>query len=70
MGARCIGIRPIECGIKGLRIPIRGIELLCPLICAVAVEAAKTHAAAQLTRTIFFEFIPFIPFLKIEPVGA
>src|SRR5881394_190419 len=59
MGARCIGIRPIECDIGGPRIPIRDIEPPCPLICAVAVEAAKTNAATQPRRLIFFEFITF-----------
>ncbi|PYK10222.1 MAG: hypothetical protein DME65_10525 [Verrucomicrobia bacterium] len=63
MGARCIGIRPIECDIGGPRIPIRGIEPPCPLICAVAVEAAKTHVATQPRRLIFFQFITF-SFLK------
>jgi len=45
MGARCIGIRTIERGMKAPRIGIRAIEARCPpLICAVAVEAAKVHA--------------------------
>jgi len=57
MGARCIGIRAIECGVKAPRIPIRGTELACPLICAVAVEAAKTHATTQPRRTNFLRFI-------------
>ena len=57
VGAPCIGIRPIERGVKAPRIPIRDIELLCPLICAVAVEAAKTHATTQPRRTNFLRFI-------------
>src|SRR5439155_21838945 len=62
MGPRCIGMRPIECDIGGPRIPIRGIEPPCPLICAVAVDAAKTHAVTQPRRMIFFEFITLFPF--------
>ena len=62
MGPRCIGIRPIECGMARPRIPIPGIEPPCPLICAVAVEAAKTHAPTQPRRMIFFEFITLFPF--------
>jgi hypothetical protein len=57
IGARCIGIRAIESGVKAPRIPIRDIELPCPLICAVAVEAAKTHATTQPRRTNFLQFI-------------
>jgi hypothetical protein len=44
IGARCVGIRTIERGVKAPRIPIGGIELPCLLICAVAIEAAKTNA--------------------------
>ena len=75
MEARGIGIRPIECGMTPLRIPIPPIECgmeppripipriepPCPLICAVAVEAAKTHAATQPTRMNFFQFITLFP---------
>ena len=82
IGPRCIGIPPIECGMKPPpRIPIRGMEPPripmppmepprvpippmeppCPLI-AVAVEAAKTHAATQPTRMNFFQFITLFPF--------
>ena len=43
MGARCIGIR--------------AVAARCPLICAVAVETAKTHGTTQLRRINFFEFI-------------
>src|SRR5437870_12423285 len=43
MGARCIGIRAVEAP--------------CPLICAVAVETAKTHGTTQLRRINFFQFI-------------
>jgi len=39
-----MGVGAIERGVKAPRIPIRDIELACALICAVAVEAAKTHA--------------------------
>jgi hypothetical protein len=69
MGPRCIGIRPIECGMTPPRIPIRPIEPPCPLICAVAVEAAKTHAAAQPRRMIFFEFITLFLSKKLNPAG-
>jgi hypothetical protein len=62
-------MRPIECGMEPPRIPIRGIELPCPLICAVAVEAAKTHAATQPRRMIFFEFITLFPSKKLNPSG-
>jgi len=65
IGARCIGIRAIEGGVKAPRIPIRGTELPCPLICAVAVEAAKTHATTQPRRTNFLRFIGY-RFPKIE----
>jgi hypothetical protein len=69
MGPLCIGIRPIECGVKPPRIPSRGIEPPCPLICAVAVEAEKTHAATQPRRMIFFEFIALFPSKKLNPSG-
>src|SRR5206468_5835278 len=46
IGARCIGIRAIECGV-----------LPCPLICAVAGAAIKTHAITQPRRTDFLQFI-------------
>jgi hypothetical protein len=58
IGERCIGIRAIERGAKALRIPTRDIELSCPLICAVAIEAAKTDANTQPRRTTFLQFIP------------
>ena len=60
IGARCIGIRPIEPGIGARCIGIRAIErgvLPCPLICAFAIEAAKTHATTQPRRTNFLQFI-------------
>jgi hypothetical protein len=57
MGARCIGIRVIEPTIGARCIPIRDIELPFPLTCAIAVEAAKTHATTQPGRTNFFPFI-------------
>jgi hypothetical protein len=44
IGARCTGIRAIEGGLKGPRIPIGETELRCRIICAVEVEASKTHA--------------------------
>ncbi|OLD90380.1 MAG: hypothetical protein AUG81_02685 [Verrucomicrobia bacterium 13_1_20CM_4_54_11] len=56
-GMRCIGIRAIERGVNAPRIPIWDIELPCPLICAVAIEAAKTHATTQPRRTNFLQFI-------------
>jgi hypothetical protein len=57
IGARCIGIGAIERGVTAPRIPIRGIELARPLICAVAIEAAKTHATTQPGRPNFLQFI-------------
>src|SRR5260370_23623041 len=57
IGALCIGIRAIEPGVKAPRIPTRGIELACPLICAVAIEAAKAHATTQPRRRNFLQFI-------------
>src|SRR5260370_35769698 len=57
IGALCIGIRAIEGGVKAPRIPIRGIELGCPLTCAVAIEPANTHAIAQPWRTNFLQLI-------------
>jgi hypothetical protein len=55
MGARCIGIRAVEA---------RG-----PLICAVAVETAKTHGTTQLRRMNFFEFITLRVCKKLNPPG-
>src|SRR5881394_2370602 len=76
IGARWIGIRPIEPGIgaiergvKAPRVPIRYTGLPWPLICAVAVEAAKAHAATQPRRTNFLQFIAY-RFLKIQTLGA
>jgi hypothetical protein len=40
-----------------LRIGIRAIGPCRPLICAVAVETAKTHGTTQLRRINFFQFI-------------
>jgi hypothetical protein len=60
IGARRIGIRPIEPGIGARCIGIRAIErgvLPCPLICAVAIEAAKMHATTQPRKTNFLQFI-------------
>src|ERR1700719_2239908 len=57
IGARCIGIGAIERGVTAPRIPIRGIALGRPLVCAVAIEAAKTHATTQPRRTNFLQFI-------------
>jgi hypothetical protein len=44
IGTRCIGIRAMEGGVKAPRIPIGDTELPCRIICAVEVEASKTHA--------------------------
>ncbi|PYL04619.1 MAG: hypothetical protein DME31_02965, partial [Verrucomicrobia bacterium] len=68
IGARCIGIRAIERGVKAPRIPIRDTELPCRLICAVAVEAAKTYTAMQPRRTNFLQFIAY-RFLNMETPG-
>src|SRR4029077_10369756 len=57
IGARCIDIRAVERGVKAPRVPTRGIELVCPVICAGAIEAAKTPATAQPRRTNFLQFI-------------
>src|SRR5205823_4773679 len=57
IGARCIGIRAIEPGVKAPRIPICDGELPRGLICAVAIETAKTHATTQVRRTNFLQFI-------------
>jgi len=57
IGARRIGIRAIEPNMGARCIDIRAIEARCPLICAVAVETAKTHGTTQLRRMNFFEFI-------------
>ncbi len=61
IGPRCIGIRAIEPRMGAPRIGIRAIEARCgPLICAVAVETAKTHGSTQLRRINFFQFINFM----------
>lgn len=57
VGAPRIGIRAIEGGVKGPRTPLWDVELTCPLVCAVAIEAAKMHAAAQPRRINFLQFI-------------
>jgi len=57
IGARCIDIRPVEPSMGAGRIGIRAVEGPCPLICAVAVETAKTHGTTQLRRMNFFQFI-------------
>src|SRR5437763_1763292 len=59
IGPLCIVIPPIEYSRTPPRIPILDIEPPRPLICAVAVEAAKTHATTQPRRLIFFKFITF-----------
>src|SRR5881409_752109 len=69
IGARCIGIGAIERGMKAPRVPIRYTGLPRPLICAVAVEAAKAHAATQPRRTNFLQVIAY-RFLKIQTHGA
>ena len=53
MGARCIDIRAVEAG--------------CPLICAVAVETAKTHWTIQPRRMNFFEFITLWISKRLNP---
>src|SRR4029077_17747832 len=58
-GARCIDIGAIERGMKAPRVPIRYTGLPWPLICAVAVEPAKAHAATQPRRTNFLQFIAY-----------
>src|SRR5437764_4786982 len=58
IGARCIGIRVIECGV-----------LPCPLICAVAGAAIKTHAITQPRRTDFLQFIALQVSRKLNPPG-
>ena len=63
MGARCIGIRAVEARCIG----IRAVEARCPLICAVAVETAKTHGTTQLRRINFFEFITLWVSKKLNP---
>jgi hypothetical protein len=55
--------------VKAPRIPIRDVELPCTLICAVAVEAAKTHAATKPRRTNFLQFIALKVFKKLNPLG-
>src|SRR5437867_10792988 len=57
IGARCIGIGAIERGVKAPRVPIRDTKLAWPLICAVVVEAAKMHATTQPRRTNFLQII-------------
>src|SRR5207249_1608302 len=69
IGARCIGIGAIERGVKAPRVLIRYTGLPWPLICAVAVEAAKAHAATQPRRTNFLQFIAYRS-LKIETPGV
>jgi len=55
VGGRCIGIRPIEPP--------------WPLICAVAVEAAKTHSTMQPEENEFFPVHSVIGFKKLNPSG-
>ena len=59
----------MEGGVKAPRIPIRDTELPCPLICAVAVEAAKTHATTQPRRTNFLQSITLYVFQRLKPPG-
>src|SRR5437867_4506769 len=68
IGARCIGIGAIERGVKAPRVLIRYTGLPRPFICAVAVGAAKAHAATQPRRTNFLQFIAY-RFLKIQTPG-
>ena len=67
MGACLIGIRDIEARSIGIRIVearcigIRAVEARYPIICAVAVETAKTHGTTQLRRRMnFFDFITLL----------
>src|SRR5438874_3852933 len=60
IGARCIGIRAIERGVKAPRSPIRGAELPCTFNCALAVDAAKRHGTTQPRRTNFLQFIALV----------
>jgi hypothetical protein len=57
MGAPCIGIRAVEPSMGAPRIGIRAVEARCPIICAVAVETAKTDGITQLRRMSFLQFI-------------
>src|SRR5438874_11686755 len=66
IGARCIGIRAMEGGVKAPRIPIRDTGLPCPLICAVAAEAAKIHATTQSSTTKYLQFIALC-FQRLKP---
>ncbi|PYL59991.1 MAG: hypothetical protein DMF31_05520 [Verrucomicrobia bacterium] len=52
-----MGIRAIERCVKPPRIPLWDTEVPCALICAVAVDAAKTHVTTQPRRTNFLRFI-------------
>jgi len=70
MGPRCIGIiRPVEPSMGARCIGIRAVETRCPLICAVAVETAKTHGRMQLRRTNFFQFIILWVSKEVNPPG-
>jgi hypothetical protein len=64
----CIGIRAVGPSIEARCIGIRAVEARCPMICAVAVETAKTHDTAQLKRMNLFQFIA-LWVLKIKPAG-
>src|SRR5262249_7875656 len=64
-----MGIPAIECGVKPPRIPIPPMEPPCPPI-AVAVEAAKTHAATQPRRMNFFAFITLFPSKEGKPTAS
>ena len=66
IGARCIGTGAAVGGVKAPRVPIRGTELRCPPLCAVALDAAKTDAIKKPRTTIFVRFIALC-FPKLKP---
>jgi hypothetical protein len=70
IGARCIGIRAIERGMEAPRVPIRCTGLPWPIICAVAVKAAKAHAATQPRRRNFLQFIAYRLSKDSNPRGS
>jgi hypothetical protein len=65
-----MGIRAVEPSIGARCIGIRAVEARCPIICAVAVETAKTHATTQLRRRMnFFQFITLWVSKKLNWLG-
>src|SRR6266568_1051850 len=55
-----------EFSMDALRIGIRAIGPCWPLICAVAVETAKTHGNTQPRRIDFFQFIILLVSKKLN----